>query len=89
MGPNIEWFVRFERVSYDVFRSYREIYEEKKKYTIQTKHTMSVKIMRNKYLENLTITGYIEEKRDVLGRAYVDWEWQVLVKANMAKSYEG
>ena len=43
MDPNIERFARIERMAHDVFRPYREIYEEKKKQTIQTKLTMFTK----------------------------------------------
>ena len=43
MDPNIERFARIERMAHDVFRPYREIYEEKKKHTIQTKLTMFMK----------------------------------------------
>jgi GrpB-like predicted nucleotidyltransferase (UPF0157 family) len=38
-----ERFARIERMAHDVFRPYREIYEEKKKQTIQTKLTMFMK----------------------------------------------
>ena len=43
MDPNLERFARIERMAHDVFRPYREIYEEKKKQTIQTKLTMFTK----------------------------------------------
>lgn len=43
MDPNIERFARIERMAHDIFRPYREIYEEKKKRTIQTKLTMFMK----------------------------------------------
>jgi len=43
MDPNIQRFARIERMAHDVFRPYREIYEEKKKQTIQTKLTMFTK----------------------------------------------
>ncbi|MFH4984589.1 hypothetical protein AB6A40_011298 [Gnathostoma spinigerum] len=43
MDPNIERFARIERMAHDMFRSYREIFEEKKKHTIQKKLTMFMK----------------------------------------------
>ena len=43
MDPNIERFARIERMALDVFRPYREIYDEKKKRTIQTTLSMFVK----------------------------------------------
>ena len=43
MDPNLERFARIERMAYNVFRPYREIYEEKKKRTIQTTLSMFMK----------------------------------------------
>ena len=43
MDPNLERFARIERMAYDVFRPYREIYEEKKKRAIQTPLSMFMK----------------------------------------------
>ena len=43
MDPNVERFARIERMAHDTFRPYREIYEEKKKHTVQTKLTMFLK----------------------------------------------
>ena len=43
MDPNLERFARIERMAYDVFRPYREIYEEKKKRTIQATLSMFMK----------------------------------------------
>ena len=43
MVPNIERFARIERMVLDAFRPYREIYDEKKKRTIQTKLSMFMK----------------------------------------------
>ncbi|XP_060771024.1 tigger transposable element-derived protein 1-like isoform X4 [Neoarius graeffei] len=43
MDPNIERFARIERMVHDALRPYREIYEEKKKQTIQTRLTMFMK----------------------------------------------
>ena len=43
MDPNRERFARFERVVLDALRPYQEVYEEKKKKTIQTKLTMFIR----------------------------------------------
>jgi len=43
MDPNIERFGRLERMAHELFRPYREIYEDRKKQTIQTKLTMFIK----------------------------------------------
>ena len=43
MDPNIERFSRIERMVLDAFRPYREIYDEKRKRTIQTKLSMFMK----------------------------------------------
>ncbi|XP_068605023.1 tigger transposable element-derived protein 1-like [Brachionichthys hirsutus] len=43
MDPNVERFLRIERMVLDAFRPYREIYEEKKKQTIQAKIRVFVK----------------------------------------------
>lgn len=42
MDPNIERFERIERMVLDAFRPYREIYDEKRKRTIQTKLSMFI-----------------------------------------------
>ena len=43
MDPNIERFTRIESMAHDLFHPYREIYDEKKKHTIQTTLTMFMK----------------------------------------------
>lgn len=40
MDPNVERFTKVERIIQDAVRCYREIYEEKKKQTVQTKLSM-------------------------------------------------
>ena len=43
MDPNVERFARIERVMQEAMRPYKEIYEDKKKQTIQTKLSMFIK----------------------------------------------
>jgi hypothetical protein len=40
MDPNVERFTKVERIIEDAVRCYREIYEEEKKQTVQTKLSM-------------------------------------------------
>jgi hypothetical protein len=40
MDPNVERFTKVERIIQDGVRCYREVYEEKRKQTIQTKLSM-------------------------------------------------